>query len=197
MSFTPNTYCWTSPSPETTAAAARALVGASAAARRDDAFVVALSGALGAGKTVFAKGLGEGFGFEADQLSSPTFTIASAYPIQGGAELVHVDLYRLDHAAELESAGLEDWLAPGNLVAIEWADRFPEALPADRLEVALEVSAAAATAGLARAQKFGEDSAPQEPGAQARRFVARALGPVAAEVLANWEQALQSIAVRD
>lgn len=188
MSTSIPTHSWTSPSPETTAAAARALVGACEPALREDAFVVALRGELGAGKTVFAKGLGEGFGFAASQLASPTFTIASAYPIRGGAELVHVDLYRLENATELESAGFDDWLAPGNLVAIEWADRFPEALPADRLEVSIGWC----SSGLAHAEKFGDDSGPVELGVQ-RELGLRALGPTAARVLAAWQQELHAV----
>lgn len=188
MSLSP-AHCWISQSPEATAIGAQALVAACAPALREDAFVIALLGDLGAGKTVFAKGLGEGFGFAADQLASPTFTIASAYPLQEGAEFVHVDLYRIEHVAELESAGFDDWLAPGNLVAIEWADRFPEALPTDRLEVGLERPAA----GLAPDPKFGEDSEPREPGAVPRRCSLRAHGPVSAEVLASWERALASV----
>ncbi|MEE3330696.1 MAG: tRNA (adenosine(37)-N6)-threonylcarbamoyltransferase complex ATPase subunit type 1 TsaE [Myxococcota bacterium] len=188
MSTSIRTPCWASPSPETTAAAARALVGACEPALRTDAFVIALHGELGAGKTVFAKGLGEGFGFAASQLASPTFTIASAYPIRGGGELVHVDLYRLESATELESAGFDDWLAPGNLVAIEWADRFPKALPADRLEVSIGRS----SSGLAHAEKFGDDSGPAQLAVQ-RELRLRALGPIAAEVLAIWQQELSAI----
>ena len=185
MSISTPTPCWVSPSPETTAAAARALVGACEQALRRDAFVIALQGELGAGKTVFAKGLGEGFGFEASQLASPTFTIASAYPIRGGGELVHVDLYRLESALELESAGFDDWLAPGNLVAIEWADRFSRALPADRLEVSIR----RCSSGLAQEEKFGDDSGPAQSVVR-RELRLRALGPAAAGVLAIWQQEL-------
>ena len=100
-----------------------------------------------------------------------------------------MDLYRLEHVVELESAGFDDWLAPGNLVAIEWADRFPEALPADRLEIGLKRP----PTGLAPSPEFGEDSEPREPGAQPRRFSLRALGPISSEVLASWEHALASV----
>lgn len=105
--------------------------------------VVVLSGPLGAGKTVFAKGLAHGLGIASERVTSPTFAIACEYPVAapaGGAgvgRFVHVDGYRLASARELEDAGLLDWLAPDTLVAIEWGERFAPALPADRLEIVL------------------------------------------------------------
>jgi tRNA threonylcarbamoyladenosine biosynthesis protein TsaE len=50
---------------------------------------------------------------------------------------VHADLFRVESAGELEAAGYLDWIAPGHVVAIEWAERFPECLPHDRLWVTL------------------------------------------------------------
>lgn len=96
-------------------------------------FVVALEGPLGAGKTEWVKGLAQGFGIEPDLVVSPTFVIANEYDAR--RRLVHADLYRLEHAGELDAAGLGDWLAPGQVVAVEWADRFPGALPDDRIVV--------------------------------------------------------------
>jgi tRNA threonylcarbamoyladenosine biosynthesis protein TsaE len=100
--------------------------------------VIALIGELGAGKTLFVKGLAEGLGIEPERVTSPTYVIASEYPVQGGRKLAHVDLYRIKSADELEGTGFADLLGPGVILAIEWGDRFPEALPADRLEVTLE-----------------------------------------------------------
>jgi tRNA threonylcarbamoyladenosine biosynthesis protein TsaE len=96
-------------------------------------FVVALEGPLGAGKTEWVKGLAEGFGIEPDLVASPTFVIANEYDAR--RRLVHADLYRLEHDGELDAAGLGDWLAPGQVVAVEWADRFPGAMPEDRVVV--------------------------------------------------------------
>jgi len=104
--------------------------------------VIGLAGPLGAGKTEWVKGLAEGFGIEPELVTSPTFVIASEYA--GRRELVHADLYRLDHPAELDAAGFADWLVPGHVVAIEWADRFPDALPRDRIDLSLERTAGAA-----------------------------------------------------
>jgi tRNA threonylcarbamoyladenosine biosynthesis protein TsaE len=101
--------------------------------------VLALEGSLGAGKTVFVKGLAEGFSIDPNAVSSPTFVIASEY--EGRAPngtrrlLVHADLFRVERVAELEAAGYLDWIAPGHVVAIEWAERFRAALPEDRLWV--------------------------------------------------------------
>ena len=95
--------------------------------------VVGLVGPLGAGKTEWVKGLAEGLGIEAKWVASPTFVIASEYP--GARPLAHVDFYRLESEGELEAAGFLDLLDPGRVVAIEWADRFPGALPGDRIEV--------------------------------------------------------------
>jgi len=100
--------------------------------------VVGLVGPLGAGKTVFVKGLAEGLGIDPARVASPTFVVAHEYEGAGGARLAHVDLYRVKSEDELLAAGFLDLLAPGTTVAVEWADRLPEALPADRLTVTLQ-----------------------------------------------------------
>lgn len=104
--------------------------------------ILALVGPLGAGKTHFVKGLAAGLGIEPDQVASPTFVIVRQYRV-GDRMLAHVDLYRLQRAADLDDAGFLDLLEPAAVVAVEWADRFPEALPADRLELRVERDAAA------------------------------------------------------
>jgi tRNA threonylcarbamoyladenosine biosynthesis protein TsaE len=123
---------------DATLAAARAL----AAAVREDpkrGLILGLSGPLGAGKTHFVKGLAGGLGLDPDVVSSPTFVIMNQYSADWGS-LGHIDLYRLESADELDDAGFLDLLTPGAVLAIEWSDRFPRALPADRLEVRLERS---------------------------------------------------------
>jgi len=120
-------------SPEDTRSTARAL----GAAVDAGGLLVSLLGPLGAGKTVFAKGLAEGRGLDPAGVASPTFVIACEYPMPSGGRFVHVDLYRVESRGELEAVGFADWLEPGNLVVVEWADRFPEALPTDRLEVSI------------------------------------------------------------
>jgi tRNA threonylcarbamoyladenosine biosynthesis protein TsaE len=132
--------------------------------------VVLLTGELGAGKTVFAKGLAEGLGIEPGALASPTFTIVHEHRAPDGRHFAHVDCYRLRSAAELEAAGFLDLLAPGAVVVVEWGDRFPEALPPDRLRVEL-------------ARVPGQDSQ--------RRLSAVASGPAAEALLARWQEALR------
>ena len=99
--------------------------------------VVLLIGNLGAGKTTLAKGIVEGRGAAAaDEVSSPTFTLIHQYG--GEAQTVHhVDLYRLDEPREVANLGLEDLFASGALVLLEWAERFPGLLPAERTEIRL------------------------------------------------------------
>lgn len=100
--------------------------------------MVALVGPLGAGKTEFVRGLAEGAGADPGLVVSPTFVVATEYPAEArGLRVAHVDCYRLGSEAELEAAGFLDLLVPGVIVAVEWADRFPAALPADHLEVTI------------------------------------------------------------
>ena len=97
--------------------------------------VLALIGALGAGKTALVRGIAAGLDVPPESVSSPTFVLAHEY--NGRAPLIHIDLYRLRTVAEAESIGLDEYLAGSAVVAIEWAERFPEWLPEDRLEVQL------------------------------------------------------------
>ena len=112
-----------------------------------EGLVIALIGPLGAGKTVFVKGLAEGLGVEPRAVSSPTFVIAQAYRVPSGPDwLHHVDLYRLASEEELEGIGFDDLLAPGGVLAVEWADRFPGVLGRDVLRVEIEGPGSVASA---------------------------------------------------
>ena len=100
--------------------------------------VVALVGDLGSGKTLFSQGLARGLEVpETFYITSPTFTIVNEYP--GRIPFYHLDLYRLSTAAEFSELGLEEILYGQSAVAIEWAERLREYLPAERLEVHLKL----------------------------------------------------------
>ncbi len=140
------------------------------------AFAIALDGPLGAGKTAFVRGLARGLGLDVSQVASPTFVIANEYRLaeSGGAAaraLVHVDFYRVEREEELIGAGFEEFLRGPAILAVEWAKRFPLALPEDRLEIQL------ARPGGAQGVDF-------------REIVAEAGGEGAAMVLAEWSKRL-------
>jgi tRNA threonylcarbamoyladenosine biosynthesis protein TsaE len=95
--------------------------------------VVLLIGNLGAGKTTLAKGIVYGLGAAApDEVSSPTFTLIHEY---GHGRVYHVDLYRLDEPREVATLGLEEIFDRDGMVLIEWGERFPRLLPANRTEI--------------------------------------------------------------
>ena len=100
--------------------------------------VVLLIGNLGAGKTTLTKGIVEGLGAaHADEVSSPTFTLIHEYSPQ----VTHIDLYRLDTEQEVATLGLEDIFDRPGIVLIEWGERFPRLMPAERIEIRLTASA--------------------------------------------------------
>ena len=86
---------------------------------------VLLFGQLGAGKTAFVRGLLAGAGGDAADVTSPTFTLIQQYA--GRLPVTHVDLYRLS-ALEADDLGLDEIVAGGGIVAIEWADRLARPL---------------------------------------------------------------------
>lgn len=116
---------------EETTAAGRALAGE---LRAGD--VVVLVGDLGAGKTTFTRGLGEGLGVRGP-VTSPTYVIARVHPSEvGGPGLVHVDAYRLGGGAELDDLDLDADVAT-SVTVVEWGRGLAEGLADDRLEIEL------------------------------------------------------------
>lgn len=100
--------------------------------------VIGLTGDLGAGKTVFVRGLARGCHTDPTvPVCSPTFTLANIYP--GPTPLYHLDLYRLGADDELEAIGYRDYTDGSGAVAVEWCDQVRDVLPADHLRVELAV----------------------------------------------------------
>lgn len=102
--------------------------------------VVLLVGNLGAGKTALAKGIVKGLGAaEPDEVASPTFTLIHEYPLEGSdtaaPKVYHIDLYRLDKMSEAARLGLDELFERDAVVLIEWAEKFPELMPAERIEI--------------------------------------------------------------
>ncbi len=92
---------------------------------------LALTGELGAGKTTFIQGLCAYFGVT--DITSPTFTIVNEY--DAAIPFFHFDAYRLADEDELYAMGFSDYLDRGGVIAMEWSDVVPGALPPKRLEV--------------------------------------------------------------
>ena len=115
-------------------AATRALAARLAAVARPGD-LLCLVGDLGAGKTQFAKGFAVGLGIT-DNVNSPTFVLMSEYG--GRMPLFHLDLYRLDDAADALAGGLLDERQAEGVVLVEWAERLGPALPVARLDVLIE-----------------------------------------------------------
>lgn len=95
--------------------------------------VVLLEGGLGAGKTVFAKGLAAGAGVtDTDRVTSPSFTLVNIY--EGRHRVFHIDLYRLEREADILDLGWEDYIGRG-VVIVEWAEKLPMAVDGIRVQI--------------------------------------------------------------
>ncbi|MFQ5848436.1 MAG: tRNA (adenosine(37)-N6)-threonylcarbamoyltransferase complex ATPase subunit type 1 TsaE [Candidatus Methylomirabilales bacterium] len=98
--------------------------------------VVCLMGEMGAGKTLFVRGIAEGVGVPQGRgVRSPTFTLVHEY--MGRHPIYHLDLYRLREADELEGIGWEEYLYGEGVAVIEAAEKMSQKLPRERLEVVL------------------------------------------------------------
>jgi tRNA threonylcarbamoyladenosine biosynthesis protein TsaE len=111
--------------------------------------VIALCGELGTGKTTLVRGMACGIGLEEDEIASPSFTLVNEYAggglpkgapsalAKGLLPLFHIDFYRLADEKELVNIDYDEYLAADGVVVIEWADRIPQAVPADALWITL------------------------------------------------------------
>jgi tRNA threonylcarbamoyladenosine biosynthesis protein TsaE len=116
--------------------------------------VVHLHGQLGAGKSTLARAWLRALGVTGP-VRSPTYTLVERYPLQGGGEGLHLDLYRIGDAGELEFLGLDD--ADSRLWLIEWPERGGAALPSAVLRVFLAVDGQGRCCRLEASGAAGED----------------------------------------
>lgn len=98
--------------------------------------VYTLTGDLGVGKTVFAKGFACGIGVE-DDITSPTFTIVCEYD-SGRIPLYHFDVYRIADPGEMDEIGFDDYIYGDGACLIEWAELIEDILPAKRISIVIE-----------------------------------------------------------
>ena len=108
---------------------------AEALAEREDFFFIAMYGDLGAGKTVFVRGLASVLS-PGSRVKSPTYTIVNEYR-KGERPLFHFDLYRVGDSDELDGFGFEEYLANGDCIA-EWSENIGDRLPGDAILVKIE-----------------------------------------------------------
>jgi len=94
---------------------------------------IALTGELGAGKTVFTKGIAAGLGVR-EEITSPTFTVLCAYE-SGRLPLYHFDAYRITDEAQLDDIDFEDYAYGDGVCVCEWAENIRGALPEKRIDV--------------------------------------------------------------
>ena len=131
--------------------AALGRLAAQLAAMLGNCSFVTLAGDLGAGKTTFVKALAAAVGIEPAEVTSPTFGLIHVYEppaapgtpdeSRGAARLVHADMYRLTDPGELAETGWGDAIAGDAWVLVEWPERIAAALPPERIDVVIEITA--------------------------------------------------------
>jgi len=99
--------------------------------------VIALIGELGAGKSVFTRGLLYGCGITDKYIASPTFTLINIY--HGKKTVYHFDVYRLSDPQELYDLGYEEYFFGDGITIIEWADKIEDYLPKEHTKVEMKV----------------------------------------------------------
>jgi tRNA threonylcarbamoyladenosine biosynthesis protein TsaE len=100
--------------------------------------IIALTGELGAGKTVIAKGIGKGLGVR-EEVVSPSFNYLLEY--RGRLQLFHADLYRIDGTQAFRALGLDEYLDRGGVLLIEWAERVRDSLPPETIWIEIATGA--------------------------------------------------------
>lgn len=158
--------------------------------------LLVLTGELGAGKTTFTQGLGEGLGVRAG-IISPTFVLMRIHPNlpdgprPGGPDLVHVDAYRLESAAEIDDIDLENTMDT-SVTVVEWGRDRVEHLAESRLDIELfrAVGGESGPAGHSTQQQDAVLDFDTEDDDEPRTIVFRGYGPRWAEAPDVLENAL-------
>jgi tRNA threonylcarbamoyladenosine biosynthesis protein TsaE len=122
-----------SKSPDETAA-----LGKKTASRLCAGSIIAISGALGSGKTCFSKGIALGLGIN-ENITSPTYTIINEYKRDGCPTLYHIDAYRLNGDKDFEDIGGIDVLHSDGISIIEWSERIPDSVPKEAIFITIEI----------------------------------------------------------
>ncbi len=99
--------------------------------------VVTLQGTLGAGKTFLVQSIAESLGIDRRRVTSPTFALIQQYT--GRLDLVHIDAYRISDEDEFVALGIDEYFNGDSVVLIEWAEKFADCLPEDRLAISITV----------------------------------------------------------
>ena len=136
------------------APAATDLLGEQLAQSIPGSVVVYLVGDLGAGKSTLARALLRSLGV-AGTIKSPTYTLVERYPLADG-EAVHLDLYRVAAAGELEFLGLDELRGQARLWLVEWPERGGSALPPPDLRISLAVRGDGRQADLVASTAMGQ-----------------------------------------
>lgn len=113
-------------------------IAADFAAKLVPGSVVALEGDLGAGKTVFVKGVANALGYHGD-VTSPTFTLINIYQTQINTDIYHMDFYRLNNVQEILDIGTEEYLYGDNICLVEWACKMGDEFPADAYRINIKL----------------------------------------------------------
>lgn len=108
-------------------------IGKSFAEKLNKGTVVLLSGEMGAGKTVFVKGMAQGLGIKS-LITSPTYAYMNDYD----GILYHYDCYRLTSGEDAESLGLTDYFYAGGICVVEWSENIADVIPSGAIRVTIE-----------------------------------------------------------
>jgi tRNA threonylcarbamoyladenosine biosynthesis protein TsaE len=144
---------------------------------------VLLGGELGAGKTTLTQGLAEALGV-GEPVTSPTFVLVHTYKTAAGWDLLHADVWRLEHLQEVIDLALPELLEDGAAAVVEWGELAAPVLAPDWLHVTITYGQGSSDACSSNTGTGSKNDRPPEPGLGSvpaatggRRLVFRALGP--------------------